>query len=93
LPVPGIEAIGRSRWELRPYPLRIHVKQAGADVKLIQNVPLGVAYHHRHPISTLPVARISAHATVPGNLSILVIYNGDFFLLIMFLFAKFQVSK
>jgi hypothetical protein len=43
-----------------------HVKQAGADAKLIQHGPLGVAYHHRHPISTVPVARITAHATVPG---------------------------
>jgi hypothetical protein len=51
---------------LRPYPLRFHVKQAGADAKLIQHGPLGVAYHRRHPISTAPVARITAHATVPG---------------------------
>jgi hypothetical protein len=35
---------------------------------LIQHGPLGVAYHHRHPISTIPVARITAHATVPVNL-------------------------
>jgi hypothetical protein len=51
---------------LRPYPLGFHVKQAGADAKLIQHGPLGVAYHRRHPISTVPVARITAHATVPG---------------------------
>jgi hypothetical protein len=47
--------------------LRFHVKQAGADAKLIQHGPLGVAYHRRHPISTVPVARITAHATVPGS--------------------------
>ena len=35
---------------------------------LFQHGPLGVAYHHRHPISTIPVARITAHATVPVNL-------------------------
>ncbi len=52
---------------LRPYPLRFHVKQAGADAKLIQHGPLGVTYHRRHPISTVPVARITAHATVPSN--------------------------
>jgi hypothetical protein len=51
---------------LRPYPLGFHVKQAGADAKLIQHGPLGVAYHRRHPISTVSVARITAHATVPG---------------------------
>ena len=58
--------IGSSRGGLRPYPLRFHVKEAGADAKLIQHGPLGVAYHHRHPISTIPVARITVHATVPG---------------------------
>jgi hypothetical protein len=47
--------------------LGFHVKQAGADAKLIQHGPLGVAYHRRHPISTIPVARITAHATVPGR--------------------------
>ncbi len=50
----------------RPYPLRFHVEKAGADAKLMQYGSLGVAYHHRHPISTIPVARITAHATVPG---------------------------
>jgi hypothetical protein len=39
----------------RPYPLRFHVEEAGADAKLIQHGPLGVAYHCRHPISTVPV--------------------------------------
>jgi hypothetical protein len=41
--------------------------EAGADAKLIQHGPLGVAYHCRHPISTIPVPRITAHATVPGT--------------------------
>jgi hypothetical protein len=45
---------------------RFHVEEAGADAKLNQHGPLGVAYHRRHPISTVPVARITAHATVPG---------------------------
>ncbi len=54
--------IGSSRGGLRPYPLRFHVEEAGADAK---HGPLGVAYHRRHPISTVPVARITAHATVP----------------------------
>jgi hypothetical protein len=58
--------IGSSRGVLRPYPLRFHDGKAGADAKLIQHWPLGVAYHRRHPISTVPVARITAHATVPG---------------------------
>ncbi len=58
--------IGSSRGGLRPYPLRFHFKEAGADAKLIQHGPLGVAYHRRHPISTVPVARMTAHATVPG---------------------------
>jgi len=44
-----------------------HVKEAGADAKLTQHGPLGVAYHSWHPISTLPIARITAHATVPGQ--------------------------
>ena len=47
--------------------MRFHVKEAGADAKLPQHGPLGVAYHRRHPISTVPVARITAHATVPGK--------------------------
>jgi hypothetical protein len=55
------------------YPVGFHVKQAGADATLIQHGSLGVAYHRRHPISTVPVARITAHATVPG-LSVLVCY-------------------
>ncbi len=59
--------IGSSRGGFRPYPLRFHVEEAGADAKLNQHGPLGVAYHRRHPISTVPVARITAHATVPGN--------------------------
>ena len=58
--------IGSSRGGLRPYPLRFHVEEAGADAKLSQHGPLGVAYHRRHPISTVPVARITAHAMVPG---------------------------
>jgi hypothetical protein len=57
--------IGRSRGGLRPYPLRFRVGEAGADAKLIQGGPLEVAYHRRHPISTIPVARITAHAPVP----------------------------
>jgi hypothetical protein len=37
--------IGSSRGGLRPYPLRFHVKEAGADAKLIQNGPLvGIQY-------------------------------------------------
>jgi hypothetical protein len=59
--------IGSSRGGLRPYPLRFHVEEAGADAKLNHHGPLGVAYHRRHPISTVPVARITAHATVPGR--------------------------
>jgi hypothetical protein len=58
--------IGSSRGGLRPYPMRFHVGEAGADAKLIQHGPLGVAYHCRHPISTVTVARITTHATVPG---------------------------
>ncbi len=57
--------IGSSRGGLRPYPLRFHIGEVGADAKLIQHGPLGVAYH-RHPISAVPVARITAHAMVPG---------------------------
>ncbi len=62
--------IGSSRGGLRPYPLRFHVREAGADAKLIQHGPLGVAYHRRHPISTVLVARITAHAMVPGALKL-----------------------
>ncbi len=62
--------ISSTRWGFRPYPLRFHVKEAGADAKLTQHGPLGVAYHRRHPISTVPVARITAHATVPGLVGI-----------------------
>jgi hypothetical protein len=50
---------------LRLYPLRFLVEEAGADAKLIQYGPIGVAYYCKHPISTVPVARITAHATVP----------------------------
>ncbi len=56
--------IGSSGEGLRPYPLRFHVEEAGADAKHNQHGPLGVAYHRI--ISTVPVARITAHATVPG---------------------------
>ncbi len=49
---------------LGPNPLGFHVMQAVADAKLIQHGPLGDAYHCRHQISTVPVARITAHATV-----------------------------
>jgi hypothetical protein len=70
----------------RPYPLRFHVKQAGADAKLIQHGPLGVAYHRRHPISTVPVARITAHATVPGLVLFLLFVWLVLFLLIVWLF-------
>jgi hypothetical protein len=59
--------IGSSRRGLRPYPLKFHVKEAGAGAKLIQHGPLVVAYHHRHPILTIPVAKIKAHATAPGT--------------------------
>jgi hypothetical protein len=59
--------IGSSRGGLRPYPLRFHVEEAGADAKLYQHGPLGVAYHRsRHPISTVQVARITANTTVPS---------------------------
>jgi hypothetical protein len=57
--------IGSSRGGLRPYTLGFHAR-FGADAKLIQHGPLGVACHQRHPISTIPVARITAHAMVPG---------------------------
>ncbi len=50
----------------KPYPLRLHFKEAGVGTKLIQHGPLGVGYHCRPPISIVPVARITAHATVPG---------------------------
>jgi hypothetical protein len=65
--------IGSSRGGLRPYPLRFHVGKAGADAKLIQHGPIGVVYHRRHPISTVSVARITAHATVPGLVAILIL--------------------
>jgi hypothetical protein len=57
---------GSSRGGLRPYPLRFHVREAGADAKFNQHGPLGAAYHRMHLISTVPVASIKAHATVPG---------------------------
>jgi hypothetical protein len=49
-----------------PYPLRFNGGETSADAKLIQHGPLEVAYHRRHPISTIPVARNTAHATAPG---------------------------
>jgi hypothetical protein len=51
--------IGTSGGKLRAYPLRVHVEEAGADAKLIQVGALGVAYNCRHPISTVPVTRIT----------------------------------
>ncbi len=36
--------IGSSRGGLRPYPLRFHVGEAGADAKLIQHGPQEVAF-------------------------------------------------
>ncbi len=44
--------------------MRFHVEEAVAEAKLIQHGPLGVANHSKHPISTVSVARITAHATV-----------------------------
>jgi hypothetical protein len=61
-----ISEIGSSKGGLRPNPLSFHVEEAGADAKLIQLVPLWVACHCRHPITTVPVARITAHPMVPG---------------------------
>ncbi len=58
--------------------MRFHVEEAGADAKLIQHGPLGVAYHRRHPISTVPVARITAHATVPGFLHVMIVLGFGF---------------
>jgi hypothetical protein len=52
-----------------------HVKEAGADAKLIQHGPLGVAHYGRHPISTIPVTRITAHATVPGHDFVSLLYS------------------
>ena len=40
--------IGNSGGKLRAFPLRVHVEEAGADAKLIQHGPLGVAYYCRH---------------------------------------------
>ena len=61
---------------LRPCPLWFHAEEAGADSKLIQHGSLRVAYHHRHQISTVPVARITAHATVPGHFtSVIWLFN------------------
>jgi hypothetical protein len=68
--------IGSSRGGLRPYPLSFHAKEAGANAKLNQHGPLGVAYHCRHPISTVPVARITAHAMVPGYM-VKIRYHND----------------
>ncbi len=56
-------ALDVTKW---PCPSRFHVKEASADAELIQHVPLRIAYHCRHPISTIPVARITANATVPS---------------------------
>jgi hypothetical protein len=56
---------------------RFHVEEAGADAKLNQHGPLGVAYYRRHIISTVPVARITAHATVPGYFFILIIQKSS----------------
>jgi hypothetical protein len=53
----------------RPYPLRFHVKEAGANAKLIHNGLLGVAYDCRHPICTIPAPWITAHTPVPGKLT------------------------
>ena len=58
--------IGSTRLDLGPYHLRFHVEQAGADGRLIQHEPLGVAYNHGHPISIILFARITAHARVLG---------------------------
>ena len=85
--------IGSSRCGLRPYPLGFHVKQAGADAKLIQHGPLGVAYHRRHPISTVAVARITAHATVPGfYLSLFISLSLSLCVLYLSLFLSLSLS-
>jgi len=56
--------IGSSRGGIRPYPLRFHVEEASGDAKPSQHEPLRVAYHCRRLISTIPVTRITAHATL-----------------------------
>jgi hypothetical protein len=48
--------------------LRFHVEEAGADAKLIQHGPLGDTYHHRHPISTVPIPRLREHERCLVNL-------------------------
>ncbi len=53
-------------WGLRPYPLRLQVEKAGGDTKIIQLGPPWVAYSFRHVICTVPVERITAHATMSG---------------------------
>ncbi len=59
--------IGSFRGRLRPHPLRFHVDIAGAHPKLSQHGPLGVTYHRWHPISTIPVAKVTAYGTVLGT--------------------------
>ena len=51
---------GSSRWDSVAQTLYFHLEEAGADAKLIQLGPPGFAYHRNHPISTVPVARITA---------------------------------
>ncbi len=58
--------IGSTKRYLEALSFGFYVEEAGADAKLIQHGPLGNAYHCRHPISIIPVASITAHATVPG---------------------------
>ncbi len=43
--------------------LSLEEEEAGAGAKLIQHGPLGATYHCRHLIFTLPVARVTVHAT------------------------------
>jgi hypothetical protein len=57
--------------------LGFHVEKSGTDAKLIQDGPLGVAYHFRHQIYIVPVARITAHTTVPGPNIIIVFQDED----------------
>ncbi len=55
-----------SRWGVKALSLEVPCQGSWCRCQTYPTWPLWVAYHHRHPISTVPVARITAHATVLG---------------------------
>ncbi len=80
--------IGSPRWGVKALSLEVPCQASWCRCQIY---PTWVAYHRRHPISTVPVARITAHATVPGN-SVPLFVSRLSHLLFVLVCVRFQLS-